>query len=182
MFKVKFRKVILTFSILFVAFIFIILIFSKYSYAKTEKIQNEKWTVKITNLTKDLTLKDTQDIKFVVQDNQNILNGKIAPGITAISVIDIDMMGVTGPVEITLNANTMNIPKDFELSAEIDNEQFEIGKTKLFGEAGKRFDNINGNKKIVLKLTWEDNDDNSKEYSDLDSITIPIEVIVRSKN
>lgn len=166
----KIKKLILIF-IIFVTFVLVIInVFSKYSYAQSE-VTN--WNIKITGGTNEETSKNTDDIMFIIQDNPNVAKGKFAPGCTAIANIDLDLVGTKYSVDFMLNLDSSSLIKNMNVVAKIDNENYQLGTTKVFELQDKQsFDNENGKKKIQLILTWDDLD-----YNDFNEsfVLIPIQ-------
>jgi len=128
-----------------------------------ENLQVEGWNVKITSDTKDLTSKDTQDIIFKVQDNPNVLPGKMAPGCVATATINLDLTGTKYPVDFTLQVD-MELPHNFCLSVKIDGELYTLGEKILIEPVnGKVFTDEDGTKEIVSTLVWESDDDTNQD-------------------
>ena len=182
MYRLKAKKVILTFAIFAIFVLFTTYSFAKYSKRNDNNTSN--WNVKITSDTKDLTLKKTQDIVFKVENNHNVVNGKIAPGSTAVAKIELDLTGTEYTVDFNLTIDKKYLDSiGFKMTATIDGESYNIGTTKILELVkGKAFSEKNGKKEILLKLNWED-DYNNKENdtkigNDCTEIKIPINITV----
>ena len=167
MHKAKAQKVILTLIFITTFLLFIASTFSKYSIAKSSELDTE-WNVKITSGTKDLTSKDTQEIKFIVQDNKNVAKGKLAPGGTAVATMELDLNKTKYAVDFELQADISKLNNNFELTAKIDGDPYIIGATKVFElQNNEVFNEKNGKKIITLILKWKSND----SLNELDTLT-----------
>lgn len=182
--KVEFKNLILTFLFIITLF-FTINRFVKNSFANSFNLNNDnntEWNVKIKSDTKDITSKETKEIKFKVEENENVARGKMAPGSRAIAVIDLDLIGTKYDVDICLDADKNKLPQNFKLSANIDNEIYEIGnKLTLRLNKNHKFDELNGRKKFTIILDWEDSENNNYDtllLNSLDKISVPITVTV----
>ena len=139
-----------------------------YSLAKEK---DQEWNVKITNGTKDLTSKNTEEIYFEVQDNPNVAKGKLAPGGTAIATLNLQLSETTNPVDFKIDIEK-NLTDNFELTAEVNGKKYEIGETITFNPEER-----NSNE-IKLILEWKDvaytNDLDTIVDTTNNIITIPV--------
>ena len=171
--KVKSNNVILALALITSLLFFLQGSFNVVSVAK----ENDEYNAKITENTKDLASKDTEEIKFIVQENPNIAKGKLAPGGIAIATIDLDLNEAISPVDFKLDV-VDKIPQNFKLTASVDGENYKIGETKLFNlEKEDEFGN-NKTKIVTLKLEWND-EENSNQLDTFigatnDFLNIPI--------
>lgn len=177
MYKSKTRLVVVTFIIFVISVLLMNNSFAKNSINNSEITD---WKVVITNDTKDL--KDTKEISFKIQDNPNVVAGKIAPGVKAVADIEVDLTDTKVPVDIITTVDDSELFKGLQLTAKIDNENYELGTTKTIELENKSgFTQKNGKKIITLELKWENNS------NDLDtiigtlggSIKLPITVEVK---
>ena len=111
-------------------------IFLGYVYAKNSEI-SDNWGVTITSDAKEL--REIHEIKFKVEDNKNVVSGKIAPGVKAFSKIDVNLEGIRGKVDIKATADKSRIDNsEFMLRAFIDGESYELGDIKTVDAGIKR--------------------------------------------
>lgn len=152
------------------AFIFMIISLTtlNYVYAKNNVIMN-KWNVTITNGAKDIN--DTHMIKFEVKRNNDVVLGKIAPGMKATAEIDIDLQKINGFVDIEIEFDNSKLNDIFSLNVKFDDEYLS-SKNKKKVKAGKI-------QKVFLELIWDENDLEDTELGiNTDSIEIPIKIKV----
>ena len=152
------------------AFIFMIISLTtlNYVYAKNNVIMN-KWNVTITNGAKDIN--DTHMIKFEVKRNNDVVLGKIAPGMKATAEIDIDLQKINGFVDIEIEFDNSKLNDIFSLNVKFDDEYLS-SKNKKKVKAGKK-------QKVLLELIWDGNDLEDTELGiNTDSIEIPIRIKV----
>ncbi|HCC04148.1 MAG TPA: hypothetical protein DEP51_04755, partial [Clostridiales bacterium] len=152
------------------AFIFMIISLTtlNYVYAKNNVIMN-KWNVTITNGAKDIN--DTHMIKFEVKRNNDVVLGKIAPGMKATAEIDIDLQKINGFVDIEIEFDNSKLNDIFSLNVKFDDEYLS-SKNKKKVKAGKI-------QKVLLELIWDGNDLEDTELGiNTDSIEIPIKIKV----
>ena len=152
------------------AFIFMIISLTtlNYVYAKNNVIMN-KWNVTITNGAKDIN--DTHMIKFEVKRNNDVVLGKIAPGMKATAEIDIDFQKINGFVDIEIEFDNSKLNDIFSLNVKFDDEYLS-SKNKKKVKAGKI-------QKVLLELIWDGNDLEDTELGiNTDSIEIPIKIKV----
>ncbi len=152
------------------AFIFMIISLTtlNYVYAKNNVIMN-KWNVTITNGAKDIN--DTHMIKFEVKRNNDVVLGKIAPGMKATAEIDIDLQKINGFVDIEIEFDNSKLNDIFSLNVKFDDEYLS-SKNKKKVKAGKI-------QKVFLELIWDENDLEDTELGiNTDSIEIPVKIKV----
>lgn len=162
MFKSKAKIIAVTFILFVVSILLVNNNYAKYSnLAVLDNDETTDWKVTITNDTKDL--RDTQEISFKVEDNPNVVAGKMAPGCKAVATIEVDLIGTKVPVEIKILADKSKLSKSMKLSAKIDGESYTIGSTSVIElENNSEFTEENGKKVITLELEWINNDGNNK--------------------
>ena len=123
---------------------------------------------------------------FKVQDDQNVAKGKIAPGTKAIAKIEIDLRETTSPVKIVADVDKTNISSQFNLTAKIDNEEYEIGTEKsLNPENNSFFTSRDGIKSLELELEWDYSGNNDQIDTEMGImggiISIPVTIQVSQK-
>ena len=180
--KPKKSNAILAVTLILSLLFFLQGIFNIFSFAIED---DEEWNVKITADTKDGTSKETKEIKFEIQDNPYVAEGKLAPGSIATAKLNLDLTGNKYPVEFMLDIEE-DIPSNFRLTAKINNEDYEIGKTRILNtrEQNEKC-KTNGNNEIILTLEWieENNMDNLDTLLGANgrNIILPIYWIVKQK-
>ena len=135
-----------------------------YVYAKNSEV-SDSWGVTITSDAKEL--REIREIKFKVENNKNVVPGKIAPGLKATSKIDVNLEKAKGKVDIKVTVDKSEINSEFVIRASIDGESYNFGDIKTVDSGS--------NKEIYLELEWlnyEGNQDNGEE------LKIPITVLV----
>lgn len=169
-----------------IAMIFMILIFSILFITNTfaglrNSIEESEWKIAITSDTKDLN--DTREIKFKVEENDNVAKGKIAPGVKAVAKAEIDLTGTKVPVEIMVLVDTLNKYSGMKLTAKLDGENYTIGTSKVIElENNSMFTKENGKKVLELELEWIGGENNNQYDTEIgmyeDTIEFPITINV----
>ena len=181
----KLKRVVLN-TVLIVLFVILSLrLFTNDTFAKITDIQNEGWNVKLVTNEKDIITSETKYILFETENNKNVSKGKIAPGCKATATIELNLEGTSYPVDFILDVDLKELPNGISLSANIDNEEYELGKTKTFEpENNGVFGKEDGKKIVKLTLEWKDNNndfnDNKISISN-DKIELPIKYIITQK-
>jgi len=158
MFRSIAKKIALTF-VIFATFILLINVsFGKDSIKRNiSNNKNVNWKVAITSDTKDSFFENTQEITFKTPDNLDVAEGKFAPGMTAIAELELDLIGTNVPVEFSAKIDKNNLLyKNFKLTATLDGENYNFGRTKLIElENNSPFNASNGKKILQLQLEWK---------------------------
>ena len=136
----------------------------------TGKVQVAKWAVAMTanNGTKTLST-TTQDITFTVQNNSYVVAGKIAPDVTAVADIELDLTGTEVAVDFLAEINSSAATAlstalgasadDVEMSVEINGTELTAGTPHLINlPNGAAFTAANGKIPVTLTLTWTNNE------------------------
>ena len=172
------------------------LISSTYARYSTEgkasgKVEIAKWAVAITagETTLDST---TKDITFTVQENTNVVPGKIAPDVTAKAEIELDLTGTEVSVDFipTIDKTvltTLPSADKITLTSSLNDTIAESGiETYIPLVDGSAFTAENGKKKVTLTLTWANYDNNNVddtatgELADgLRTLTVPVTLTVQ---
>ena len=185
--KVESRKRTKRAIFIVIALLLIIyLISSTYARYSTEgkadgKIEIAKWAVAMEADDGTTLNSTTKDITFTVQDNTDVVPGKIAPNVTAKAEIELDLTGTEVAVDFipTIGDYTpAGLPR-------LDGGT--VGSTNyipLVDESA--FTSANGKKKVTLTITWENDDTNNAddtatgELADGSrTLTIPITLTVK---
>ena len=147
--------------------------FLGYVYAKNSEI-SDNWKVTITSDAKELS--EVREIKFKVKENKNVVSGKIAPGLTAVSKIDVDLEKINGKVDINVLADSSELyDEKFVLKAYIDGEEYNFGEIQTV-DSGRIVE-------ITLEIEWLDSSRNDNQIDTqigekIESLKIPISVRV----
>ena len=160
------RAIFAAIALLLVAY----LISSTYARYSTEgkatgTIQVAKWAV-VMKADDGTTLESTtQPITFTVQKNTNVVPGKIAPAVTAVAEVELDLAGTEVAVDFdavidqsaiaTLGASSDKLTLDVK----VDGKTYTSGTSQTINLIGNSaFTSTNGKKKVTLTLTWDNED------------------------
>lgn len=180
MFKSKTKFIVTTFILFVIPLLFISNNYASHMITgKNNEITD--WKVTITSDTKDL--EDTQKIEFRVEDNRDVVKGKIAPGLKAIANVEIDLTETKVPVDICAEIDDATLNDTFSLTAKLDGENYKSGTVKTIPiENNSAFTPKNGNKILTLELEWVNNDNNNANDTILgvrgETITVPVTIKV----
>ena len=170
--KNKVLKLFIALLLLAVAVFFIAGTYSRYSTTGNgnAKVDVAKWAVTIKNGDKDL-VSSTQNINFVVADNDYVVSNKIAPATKATADIDVDFTGTEVATDIIATlGTTSNVPDGAVLTITVDGNDYDYtvaGNKATFAlPSGAAFDSTNGVKRVTLTLTWENSDTAARIASD----------------
>ena len=182
------RAIIVLIALLLVVY----LICSTYARYSTEgkgtgKIDIAKWAV-VMKADDGTTLSSTtQDIKFTVQSNSNVVSGKIAPAVTAVAEVELDLTGTEVAVDFTATVGSIT-PSDLASSDKITLTSAVEGGTAgtvqvipLVNDSA--FTASNGKKTVTLTLTWANDDENNADDTSTGitggTLTIPVTLTVQ---
>lgn len=180
------NKVLKLFAVLILLAVSIFFIAGTFSrYTKTgegnAKIDVASWAVAIKN--GDTTLNTTtQDINFVVADNDYVVSNRIAPATTATADIDVYLAGTEVAVDLIANLGiASNLPTGATLSMTVDGTSYTAGSAATIAlPSGQAFNATNGKKTVRLTLTWENSDERNTTDTAAgeagSTVTVPITV------
>lgn len=171
------------------------LISSTYARYSTQGIANAtvdvaKWAVKMTADDGTTLSSTTQNITFTVQSNSNVVPGKIAPAVTAVAVVELDLTGTEVAVDFTATVGSMT-PNNLPSSDKISLTSAITGGTagsviEIPLENNVAFTAANGKKTVTLTLTWANDDNNNANDTATGmladssrTITIPVTLTVQ---
>ena len=132
----------------------------------------------------------TKDITFKVQNNSNVVPGKIAPAVTAVAEIELDLTGTEVAVDFNavvgnLASSPANLPSmdKITLTSAVDGgEPGTVQTIPLVNSSA--FTSSNGKKTVTLTLTWEN--DNANNVNDTATgmtadayLTVPVTMTVQ---
>ena len=143
-----------------------------------------KWAVVIKNGNTTLS-STTQNIPFVVQSNQYVVPGKIAPAVTATATVELDLTGTEVAVDFDAvidNSALATIGASADklvFSTEVDGTTYTSGTSQLIPLVNNAaFTSANGKKTVTLILTWENDDNNNPDDTTMGeaapTINIPV--------
>lgn len=148
----------------------IYLISSTYARYSTEgkatgKVDVAKWAV-VMKADDNTTLSSTtKDITFKVQDNTEVVPGKIAPDVTAVAEIELDLTGTEVSVNFTATVGDYtpsNLPSKDKIQLNSAVEGGSVGSVNYIPlDQNKAFTETNGKKKVTLTLTWTNDENNN---------------------
>ena len=193
--RVRTKRAILLVVILLLVVYLISSTYARYStVGEAEgKVDIAKWAVVIKgkNGTNDVTLDSTtRDITFTVQSNTDVVPGKIAPAVTAVSEVELDLTGTEVAVDFTptIGAYTPdNLPSADKITLTSAVEGGTVGSTNYIPLVNNSaFTPSNGKKKVTLTLTWANDDTNNADDTATGmladgsrTITIPVTLTVQ---
>ena len=185
------RAIFVVIALLLVAY----LISSTYARYSTEgkadgKVDIAKWAV-VMKADDGTTLNSTtQDITFTVQSNTEVVPQKIAPAVTAVAEIELDLTGTEVSVDFTptIGAYTPStLPSADKITLSSAVEGGTVGSSNYIPLVGNSaFTSDNGKKKVTLTLTWTNDDENNADDTatgmladESRTITIPVTLTVQ---
>lgn len=186
--KNKVKHLITICLILAIAIFMIAGTYSRYSTSGqgTTNAQLAKWAVAITtdNGNTDLTQEETQDITFVLDTNENVVNGKIAPGSSATAEVELDLTGTEVAVDFTATIDQSQISNlasydKMTLTTKLGDKTLTSGVPQLINlENDSAFTAANGKKIVTLKLEWTNDNENNADDTTMGTaggtLTIPV--------
>ena len=148
----------------------IYLISSTYARYSTEgkatgKVDVAKWAV-VMKADDNTTLSSTtKDITFKVQDNTEVVPGKIAPDVTAVAEIELDLTGTEVSVNFKATVGDYtpsNLPSKDKIQLTSAVAGGSVGSVNYIPlDQNKAFTETNGKKKVTLTLTWTNDENNN---------------------
>lgn len=125
-----------------------------------------KWAVSLKDGDADIT--EGKILKFTVQENDNVVAGKIAPSVTAVSTVEVDLTGTEVAVDFEATVNTAAIASIFGESASSVEAKTEVTGGSVSGTTstlalpgGQKFTDANGKVTLTITLTWENVEGNN---------------------
>ena len=176
--------------ILMIMFILVALYFVSGTYARytnsitgNAAVSTANWAVKFKQGTAEIS--NNFNLSFEVQDNANVVPGKIAPSVTAKATINLDLTGTEVAVDYSATINKTALATAFGASA--DNVTIKVGggdsATGTINLANNAaFTSSNGIVPIEIAITW-DNKDDAASASDTTAagkdLTLPVTLTVQ---
>lgn len=151
----------------------------------TATIQVAKWAVAITADDGTDVTDTTLPITFAVQSNTNVVPNKIAPAVTAVAEVELDLTGTEVAVDFDAvidqsNIATLGASSDkLVFTVEVDGNTYTSGTSQTIPlENNAAFTAANGKKTVTLTLTWENDDENNVDDTTMGkaapTLTIPV--------
>lgn len=165
------------------------------TFNATGKVQVAKWNVAMTANNGAKTLETTtKDITFTVQSNAYVVEGKIAPDVTAVADIELDLTDTEVAVDFLAEINDSaatalstalgDSADDVDMKVKINDTELTAGTPHLISlPNGEKFTSSNGKIPVTLTLTWTNNE--AHNVSDTTAgenapmLTIPITLTVQ---
>ena len=187
------RAIFVVIALLLVAY----LISSTYARYSTEgkadgKVDIAKWAVVMKADDGTTLTSTTRDITFTVQSKDNVVPNKIAPAVTAVATIELDLTGTEVAVDFTATVGEMtnNLPSGVTLPSRVTLTSAVDGGTPGTAQVIPLVDNsaftaTNGKKTVTLTLTWENSDTDAAKTEDTavgvagGTLTIPVTLTVQ---
>ena len=150
------------------------------------KIQVAKWAVAIKADDGTVLNSTTQDITFTVQSNAHVVPGKIAPNVTAVAEVELDLTGTEVSVDFDAVIDQSAIStvfgtsaSDVALAVEVDGTEYTSGTSQTIAlQNNAAFTSSNGKKTVTLTLTWTNNESHNANDTSLGeaapTLTIPV--------
>lgn len=120
-----------------------------------------KWAVSLKDGDEYIT--EGKILKFTVQENNNVVAGKIAPAVTAVSTVEVDLTGTEVAVDFEAIVNDKAIASIFGASASSVSATTAVTGGQVSGTTstlalpdGQAFTSSNGKVTLKITLTWKD--------------------------
>ena len=151
------------------------------------KVDIAEWHVAMKSSDNKTITSTTQDITFEVQSNTNVVSGKIAPAVTAVATIELDLTGTEVAVDFTATVGSLtpsNLPSSDKISLTSAVEGGTPGTAQVIPLVNdSAFTAANGKKLVTLTLTWTNDDTNNADDTSTGTtggtFTIPVTLTVQ---
>ena len=161
--------------------------YARYSTAGSVEASADiaKWAVTIKANDEPVTT-ETKEITFTVDKNADVVNGKIAPGVTATATVELDLTGTEVSVDVLAEVGELQsgVSSDkITLTPTITGMTTTDGTTTISLPNGEAFTAENGKKTVELKLSWENDDTNNASDTAIGTaggtLTVPVSFTVK---
>ena len=183
------RAIYVAIALLLIAY----LISSTYARYSTEgkasgKVDIAEWHVVMQPNDGGAALTSTsRDITFTVQSNTNVVPGKIAPAVTAVAEIELDLTGTEVAVDFTATVGDLtptNLPSSDKINLTSTVQGGTPGTSTTIPLVNQSaFTSSNGKKKVTLTLTWTNDDENNADDTATGiaggTLTVPVTLTVQ---
>ena len=148
------------------------------SMVANAKMDIAKWQIAMKAGTTELSTSEAKDVTFTVQNNTNVVSGKIAPSVTATATVEVDLTGTEVAVDLlakvgATDPSTLPSKDKITLTTQVNG-----GTSTIPLEGDTAFTSANGKKNVVLTLTWENDDENNENDTATGvaggTITVPV--------
>ena len=182
---VKSMMVIL--MLLVVALYFIAGTYARYtsSVNATAKVDIAKWAVAFKS--GGATMTENMELTFALQNNTNVVSGKIAPASKAVATVEVDLTGTEVAVDFDADVDTTAIASVFGDSASDVNATVTVSgaassadsaTVNLIGD--KAFTADNGKVTLTITLEWTNTEANNAKHTETGTaggtLTIPVTI------
>ena len=157
------KTIIAVLMILAICLYFISGTYARYTTSVGAKAEASvaKWAVSLKHGGADIT--KGQILKFTVRENNNVVAGKIAPSVTAVSTVEVDLTGTEVAVDFEAIVDDKAIADIFGASASSVTATTTVTGGTVSGTTsstlalpdGKAFTSSNGKVTLTITLTWE---------------------------
>ncbi len=145
-----------------------------------------KWAVAITADDGTVLNSTTQNITFTVQSNAHVVPGKIAPNVTAVAEIELDLAGTEVSVDFDAVIDQSDIAtvfgtsaSDVALTTKVDGTAYTSGTPQTIALINNAaFTSANGKKTVTLTLKWTNNESHNANDSSLGESAPTLEIPV----
>ena len=152
------------------------------SISGNAKVSTANWAVAFKQ--GDAAITDITKLTFTVQNNPNVVPGKIAPSVTAEATINLDLTGTEVAVDYTAKIDTDALSTVFGASADdvtvtVDGQDSATGTVSLKDNAA--FTLENGIVPIKIAITWNNDDANNATDANVagNDLTLPVTLTVQ---
>lgn len=152
------------------------------SISGNAKVSAANWVVAFKHGNAPIT--DISNLTFEVQNNQNVVPGKIAPSVTAEATINLDLTGTEVAVDYTATIDKTALATVFGASADdvtvtVGGEDSATGTINLVDNAA--FTAQNGIVPIKIAITWNNDDTNNETDTTVagKDLTLPVTLTVK---
>ena len=162
------KTIIAVLMILAICLYFISGTYARYTTSVGAKAEASvaKWAVSLKDGDADIT--EGKILKFTVQGNNNVVAGKIAPSVTAVSKVEVDLTGTEVAVDFEATVNDEAIADIFGASASSVTATTTVTGGQVSGTTstlnlpdGQKFTNANGKVTLTITLTWKNVEGNN---------------------
>ena len=155
------KSILVVLMLILVGLYFVSGTYARYASEITGNAQVETaaWAVAFKNGDNQAIEKDF-NLTFTVQNNPNVVPGKIAPGVTATAKIKLDLTGTEVAVDYTAEITKTALTQAFgtsKVSLTVGGSDSATDTVELVG--GKAFEGDGAIVEIPISITWE-NDEN----------------------
>ena len=157
------KTIIAVLMILAICLYFISGTYARYTTSVGAKAEASvaKWAVSLKHGGADIT--EGKILKFTVQENDNVVAGKIAPSVTAVSTVEVDLTGTEVAVDFEAIVDDKAIANIFGESASSVTATTAVTGGSVSGTTstlalpnGQAFTSSNGKVTLKITLTWKD--------------------------